>query len=135
MSVFRMRSQRGAFTLLEVMVAVMIVSVVIVALLEMQGNSGHIFLTLAEKKRVNTYASLLLGSTYGYEKSRISLDELVSEFEVEDTLRRELQREHVALSYKTTAPTQGAETLPFEIGETSMRFADTSVRLLRIRAK
>lgn len=135
MSVSRIHSKRGAFTLLEVMVAVMIVSVVIVALLEMQGNSGHIFSVLGQKKKVNSYISLLSNSTYGYEKSRISLDELVSEFEIEDTLRRELQKHYVILSYKTSAPTQGAAFLPFEIGESVVKFPDASVRLLRIRAQ
>jgi len=50
----------SAFTLIEVIVAVMIVSVVIAALLQMRGNTSYKFLEIKKMMHKNNIFSLIL---------------------------------------------------------------------------
>ena len=67
--------KRRAFTLMEVMVAVVIVSVVIAALLQMQGNTHHKLFGIKEMIKTNQYNSFLLSLSdkYGFESSKINM--------------------------------------------------------------
>lgn len=97
----RERTLRGGFTLLEVMIAVMILSVVIMALVQMYANGAHIFKTVTAKREINQYISLLAANQkYGFESSSFSLDRLVEDFEIEDGLRRELKNVKVKLLFE-----------------------------------
>jgi prepilin-type N-terminal cleavage/methylation domain-containing protein len=92
---------KSAFTLIEVMVAVMIISVVIMALIQMYSNNTHIF--SAYKKQINTnqYLSLLISNeNYGFENDDLYIDDLVTEFDLDDELRRKLKGEMVKISYQ-----------------------------------
>jgi len=95
-----MPKQRTAFTLIEVLVSVMIISVVIAALLQLFATNSHSFASIEKKIRQTNKTSLLLGSTlYGYEKKKIDLAELVKDFDIDDDLRRKLKREKVEIIY------------------------------------
>jgi len=135
-----MRKSRDAFTLIEVMVAVMIISVVIMALLEMQGNTTHIFSRLGNTLKINQYTSLFISNNdYGFEKNSVDLDDLLSEFKVEDELRRELKTIKVKVDYKElkridmSEIEEGSSSMVFELGETSLDIDDSSASLMRFR--
>ena len=109
--------KRQAFTLIEVMVAVMIVSIVIAALLQMRGNTSHKFFGIQEMMQTNQYNSFLLaqGDKYGFEDSHIDMNQLVDDFDLESDLRRKLKSMKISLEYETLSTIDTAE---FEDGAT-----------------
>ena len=96
------RNSRNAFTLIEVMVAVVIVSIVIAALLEMQGNNSFKFLQIKEMMHSNQYNSFLLsqGSAYGFEEDSLDMERLVDDFDFESDLRRKLSSIKTKITYE-----------------------------------
>ena len=151
-----MLKAKNAFTLIEVMIAVVIISTVIMALLTMSGNNTHIFSSFKEKTKINQYASFFIAnSEYGYERKTIFLDNLVSDFDVESDLRRMLKKVKVALTYQIVEqidmsgfqesdeeePQEQEEdkqvnsSLIIEIGRTTLKIDKSSVSLLRIKAQ
>ena len=142
-------SKQG-FTLIEVMVAVMIISVVIAALLQLQANNTHIFLRLQKMQSAQQYLSLLSESKYGLENDTLTLDRLIDRFDVDDDLRRELKNVRAKVMYQRidtidlsevdqnlsdmqedTAQTQNSMRL--EIGRTILRIGDASTQAMRVR--
>jgi len=140
---------RDGFTLIEVMVAVLIISVVIAALLQMHGNSSHIFLALNQKLKVNQLSSFFIeNKNYGYENKNTSLDELVSEFELEDDLRIELRNTDVNIIYQELSiidlsefsniddnsnNNQAVSGMIFEVGRSILKTKDSSTALMRLK--
>lgn len=94
--------QRAGFTLVEVMIAVMIIAVVISSLLKLFSTNASFFDRLYAKSNLSMNSSLLLGfgDTYGFEKDEITLDELTKEFNVEDELRQKLKNTKALINYK-----------------------------------
>jgi len=152
--------KRGGFTLIEVMIAVVIISTVIMALLTMNGNNTHIFSSFKEQAKINQYASFFISNTqYGLEDDSVVMDDLLSEFDVESDLRRELKEIKVELVYKIVEQIDLSEyeedeseadensdiasdeeqskdtnsTLIVEIGKTTLKLNDTATSLLRIQ--
>jgi len=124
---------RRGFTLIEVMVAVMIVSVVIGAIFKMRGDTNHIFMKLQENQKYSQLSSFLLWSKkYGLERSQTTLYNLVDEFAIDDALRRRLKQQKVAIEYETLK-TLEVESTTFEIGKTKLSGDDFSLELLRVR--
>ena len=137
-----MYKSRRAFTLIEVMVAVMIISVVIMALLEMQGNSSHIFSKFSSQIKVSQYSSFFISNKdYGYEDESVSLDDLLNEFRVEDDLRRELKEIKAKIVYEELDTIDMSESdeeevsvgMVFEIGKTILNIDDYSTALVRFK--
>jgi len=145
----RQLNRRG-FTLIEVMVAVMIVSVVIAALLQMQGSTIDKFFGIKNMMKTNQYSSLLLSQRekYGFEKSHLSMYQLVEDFDLESDLRRRLKRDRLSLDYKELATydtseyndttdenseTTGSLGVVFEIGKTIFKIKDDSHSFIRIK--
>jgi len=136
---------KEAFTLIEVMVAVMIISVVIMALIQMYANNTHLFLSLKKQTKVNQYASLLIANEkYGWESDETNLYELVDGFNVEDDLRRELKNIKVKLLYQELQTLdmseedvyeEGAENsnVVFEIGKSVIQSIDSSTAMIRFK--
>ena len=94
-------NSKEAFTLIEVMVAVVIISVVITAMIQMYANNTHIFISLQKESKANQYSSFLIGNEeYGLEDKTISLDDLVRDFDMHNDLRRKLKDIKVELLYK-----------------------------------
>lgn len=150
------KSNREAFTLLEVMVAVMIISVVVAALLQMMGNSSHLFSKVKIESNVGQYASFLIASPdYGFENKSITLDKLAEDFKLDSQLRTELKKLKAKLVYtelesidmsefdtpkaEDTIDNEEDQTvsseLIFEIGKSTLEFKDASTSLLRLRVK
>ncbi len=144
----------SAFTLIEVIVAVMIVSVVIAALLQMRGNTSYKFLEIKKMMQKNQYNSFLLSLSdkYGFEKSSIDLNKLVYEFNIERELRRKLKSIKVKVDYKELDTIDTAEFddtekesddgqevqedttgIVFEIGQSILKTDTFSTNLIRVR--
>ena len=144
---------RNAFTLIEVMVAVMIVSVVIAALLQMKGNTNHKFIQLKKIVTENQYNTFLISvdDKYSYETSNIDLYRLVDNFDLENDLRRKLKSIKTKVSYDKldvldtgnfnddSEDEEGEEgenggiDIIFEIGKTSLKSEEFSLSLMRVK--
>ena len=95
-----MPKRSHGFTLIEVLVAVMIIAVVIGALMKLFANNTHTFSTVDQKILQTNKTSLLLGNAvYGYENKKTDLAELVKDFNIDDDLRRLLKKEKVEVIY------------------------------------
>jgi prepilin-type N-terminal cleavage/methylation domain-containing protein len=139
-----MHKSRAGFTLIEVMVAVMIVSVVIAALMQMRGNSSNLFLNIKKSANLNQYNSFLLSNDkYGFENSSLDMYRLVEEFDVESDLRRRLKSMKTNVKYEELKLIDTSEfddinnssssSIVFEIGKTILKSDDFSSYLLRVR--
>lgn len=129
-----------AFTLIEVMVSVIIISVVIATLLQMQGNGSHMFAELTEKIKVNQFSSFIIGNDdYGFEKKSTTLDILLEDFNLEDDLRKELKEVEVEIIYKKLEQVdmledENEETNAsniLEVGQTILKSKSSSFSILR----
>ena len=138
--------KRGGFTLIEVMVSVVIISTVILALLELISNNGHIFSLLSQKSKSNQYISLIIAnSDYGREDKRATLYDLVREFDIESDLRHELKAQKVEIIYqklesidmsestKNEKEDSSGNSMIFEIGKTVIKSQESSISLLRVQ--
>ncbi|MBN2815130.1 MAG: type II secretion system protein [Campylobacterales bacterium] len=132
---------RKAFTLIEVMVAVMIVSVVIAALLRMQGESAHKFIHLKGMLEGAPYSSLLLynANRLGFESSNTNLKDLLGDFELEGDLKRRLSGVKLNISYDEirridmSELDENSSSIVFEIGITKAQTQEFSNSLIRVR--
>lgn len=110
------KTSRG-FTLIEVLVAVMIIAVVIGALMQLFANNTHTFSSVHQKILQTNKTTLLLGNTiYGYENKKTDLAELVKDFNIDDDLRRRLKKEKVEVIY--------TETTTIDFGEAAESLAE-----------
>ena len=140
-------AHRDAFTLIEVMIAVMIISVVIMALLQMYANNTHIFSSMKQQTKINQYSSFLISNeNYGFGDKNIYLHALVRDFDLEDDLRRELKEIKIKMLYKelktidisdqsNDEDIEASSGLVLEIGESTIQTDDGSTALLRFRIR
>lgn len=155
-----MPKQSAGFTLIEVLVSVMIISVVITSLLQLFSTNAHSFTSVQEKIAQTDKTSLLLGSkVYGYEKKKIDLAELVKDFNIDDDLRRKLKKEKVEIIYtevlsvdfdaaaaslgeagkddnpdnEAVVSETSAATNALEVGRTTMKIGQQSSSFLRVK--
>jgi prepilin-type N-terminal cleavage/methylation domain-containing protein len=147
-----------AFTLVEVMVAVVIISIVVAGLLQVAANSTKIIGSVDKRLDTSTYATLFLGaSIVGFEDQEITLDELVKDFKVEDELRQKLKDMKARIKYEdvmefdsadfedqieedaqendefVNVEDEGSEAATLQIGRTSIYFEDGVSSFLRIQ--
>jgi len=100
------KSSNNAFTLVEVMVAVMIVSVVVASLLKLFSNNTHMISTLDDRLDASMYATLFIGKIdgvsdqFGFENDEYYLSDLVKDFNIDDDLRRKLKEKKAKIIYK-----------------------------------
>lgn len=148
------RASKNAFTLIEVMVAVMIVSVVIAALLQMRGDTSNKFIGIKKMMQTNQYNSFLLSQSdkYGFEESNIDLYRLVDDFDLESDLRRRLKSIKLKVDYEeldtidtaefddSAKPSEDGEEVQtdttgivFEIGKSILKADNFSTNLMRVR--
>ena len=138
---------RDAFTLIEVMVAVIIITVVIMALLQMHANSTHIFSSMKKQTKTNQYSSFLISNeNYGFEDKNIYLYSLVRDFDLQDDLRRELKKIKIKMLYKeleaidignqsNDEEIESSSNLVLEIGESLIQTDSGSTALMRFRIR
>ena len=129
---------------MEVMVAVMIVSVVIAALFQVRGDASNKLSNIKKMIETNQYNSFLLFTDkYGFDTSRINMQSLVDDFDLESDLRRKLNAIKLNLEYQElqvidtnefNSSEQDASTgLIFEIGNSMMKSKEFTSSLLRIK--
>jgi len=141
---------KEGFTLIEVMVAVMIISVVIMALLKMYSNNVYIFSSIKQEIKTNQYVSLLIGNdNYGFEKKHIVMYDLVKDFDLESDLRRKLkslkadiiytQVDSIDLSEDTqkndNTESKSTSSVVLEIGRDTLKTKTFSTSIMRLRIK
>lgn len=128
--------QRDGFTLIEVMVSVMIISVVIMALIKMYANNTHIYTTLKLQTDTNQYSSFLISNDdYGFENSEVRLNDLLGEFDLNDDLRRKLKMIKVKLIYQELQQIEDDEetsSVILTIGKTTIKTQNSSTSFLRL---
>jgi prepilin-type N-terminal cleavage/methylation domain-containing protein len=125
--------QRAAFTLIEVMISVLIISLVIMAIFSMKSNNAFLVQRSQTQKSIQGYQTFLLGNTeHGLTNESISLDKLIENFEVSDALRRELKSQKVSLIYNSLQ-TMDANASFFEIGKTTLKNATSSSTFIRLQ--
>lgn len=99
-------NSHSAFTLIEVMVAVMIISVVVASLLKLFSNNTHMIASLEGRLDAGMYATLFtgeiegVGDEFGFENDEYYLSDLVRDFDIEDDLRRKLKEKKAKIIYK-----------------------------------
>jgi len=141
-----MYKRKSAFTLIEVLVSVMIISVVIMALLKMYANNTHIFTSIKEQIKTNEYSSLLISNAnYGFEDKQLYLYDLVDNYDLESDLRRELKEKKAKLMYEVVQSIDLSEQdkeeessnsgMVLEIGRDVLKTKEFSVALMRLRIK
>lgn len=92
--------KRAGFTLIEVMISVMIISLVITALTKMYANNSFIYIHLKQQVIVNEYSSFLVSKNkLDLSSENLSLYDLVDEFSLEHTLKRKLKEIKIDLLY------------------------------------
>lgn len=153
-----MHKARDGFTLIEVMIAVVIISSVIMALIQMYANNIHIFSTLNKKAQINQYSSFFISNPdNGLESDKVTLYDLLSDFDLENDLRRSLKEIKAEVIYQELESIDMADydgsgdeneedseelqenkensnsSMVFEIGKTILKVQDSSVGLLRMR--
>lgn len=156
-----MPKHSGGFTLIEVLVAVMIIAVVIGALIQLFATNSHTFSSVHQKILHTNKTTLLLGNEiYGNEDKKTDLAELVKDFNIDDDLRRLLKKEKVQIIYTEvtsidfddaaeslseaeaaadngsddTLITEAAEaTNALEIGRTTLKIGEQSSSFLRVK--
>ena len=98
-------SSRTAFTLIEVMVAVMIISVVVASLLKLFSNNTHMISLLDDRLDASMYATLFngeidgVGSEFCFENDEYFVSDLVKDFRLEDDIRQKLKDMKVKIVY------------------------------------
>jgi len=134
-----------AFTLIEVMIAVMIISLVIAALIQMFANNTHVFLAYKNQIDTNQYTSFLIGNDkYGEEKKSTNMFELVREFDIDDDLRKELKSMKVDVDYvelkrinlsesESESGIEISSDMALEIGKSNLQKQDGSALLYRFK--
>jgi prepilin-type N-terminal cleavage/methylation domain-containing protein len=140
--------KKKGFTLIEVMVAVMLISIVIAALLKLQADNAFIFTKIKQDIRANGFISLINNSKYGYENDSLSLDRLVENFDIDDDLRQELKNiraktiyvelEKISLADEDEEDMNDEEKaapVMLEIGKTVLKLSNSSTSIIRIKIR
>ncbi|MEN8147181.1 MAG: prepilin-type N-terminal cleavage/methylation domain-containing protein [Campylobacterota bacterium] len=152
------KSSHG-FTLIEVLVAVMIIAVVIGALIQLFATNSFTFSSVHQKILQTNKTSLLLGNNiYGYEDKKVRLADLVKDFDIDDDLRRLLKKERAQIRYtevtsidfgdaaEALSEVEGGENSDegaisetaevadtLEVGRTTLKIGEQSSSFLRIK--
>jgi prepilin-type N-terminal cleavage/methylation domain-containing protein len=143
------------FTLIELMVAVMIISVVIASLLQLFSNNTTLFNNVQKQLGSTMQCTLLLGNReIGFEKETVRLDDLVKGFDIDDELRRSLKTKKAFITYtevrsmdlsemeeasgqeetdEEIVVDEGAMAQALEIGRTTLKIGDQSSSFLRLK--
>jgi prepilin-type N-terminal cleavage/methylation domain-containing protein len=129
---------KKSFTLIEVIVAVMIISVVIGALLQMRGGTTTMFKHLQKTSQTTPYFSLFLwNNKYGFEKESLPLSRLVENIDLDSDLRRQLKNIKVKIAYNKLKEfnTSGYSNSPInvELGEEKVSIQQSNIKFVRIR--
>ena len=120
---------RKGFTLIEVMIAVMIISIVIGVLLQLFSNNTTLFSSMRGHSELCMRSSLLIGNQkYGYENEKVTLADLVQDFDIDDDLRRKLKKLEAKITY---TPVQQLDAVKEKVDETVESYMDENTESLQ----
>jgi prepilin-type N-terminal cleavage/methylation domain-containing protein len=120
---------RKGFTLIEVMIAVMVISIVIGVLLQLFSNNTTLFSSMRGHSELCMRSSLLIGNQdYGYENEKVTLAELVKDFDIHDDLRRKLKKYEAKITYM---PVQKLNTEEIEVDDSVEDYIDENTESLQ----
>lgn len=130
-----MGSKRAAFTLVEVMVATMIVSVVIAALWKMRGDTNTKLLQIQQTINANPQITLLSAQAqkYGFESDSVHADLLCDDFNLDRAIRTQLKRQQFKIAYKIVRSEELPDGSVIEVGKTSLHSPEATFMLTRVR--
>lgn len=130
-----MHSTHKAFTLIEVMVAVVIVSVVIGTLLKLQGDASTKLLWLKKSLKESEYITFLFTNEqkYGFLKEHTTAYKLLGDFDIDRDIARVLKQERIAISYQKKERFTMPNGSIFEIGTTKLDLKKSQLMIERIR--
>ena len=125
------------------MVAVMIISVVIMAILKMYSNNIFLFDKFKKEIKINEYSSFLVGNNkYGLETESLHLYYLVNNFDLDDDLRRKLKEQKAKIIYQkldtidlSEDDNSSGSQLSLEIGKSILKVNNISNGFLRLQIK
>lgn len=122
--------RRGGFTLVEVMVSVMIVSVVIASIYTLRGDVGTKLFELDKLMQKSSYATFVIGEANN--------SKLFDDFKLEDNLRQKLKAQQFKVSYEKTSIIDTSKydanaSLVLEIGTTTLQSLHGTNHLLRVQ--
>jgi len=142
-----MGRNKNGFTLIEVMVAVVIISTVIMALLVMRGNSSHMFMNFSNKLELNQYLSFLTSNTKpNGDTNTTTIENILSDFNIDNNLRKKLKDIKVKIIYQElnqidlsknsdkNSEDNNSNTI-FEINKMILKTDKTSTSLLRLNTQ
>jgi len=132
-----MKKSKNAFTLIEVLVSVMIISVVIMALITMHSNTTHLYERLKQNIKINQIETFFISVyDHGFNKESIYVYDILQDFKVDDDLRRKLKNIKVEISYKkmNLFKTDTAQDI-FELGHTTIKLNNQKISLIRIKSQ
>jgi prepilin-type N-terminal cleavage/methylation domain-containing protein len=147
---------RKGFTLIEVMVSVVIITVVIAAMLQLFSNNSHFFSQFKTKMDLAWSSTLLLyQDKIGFEDDEIALEDLLKKYNIDDEFRRDVKdmKAHIKYQKISTIDTseidmnesieeslaqndrslENSDGVVFEIGKTSFKIGDQSNSFLRLK--
>ncbi len=119
---------RRGFTLIEVMVAVILISTVIAAMLQLFADNTRFLGGVEERIDHTLRGSLLLGKAdYSFETKERTLYDLADDFELDDALRRRLKATKLSLAYRVEQQLDSGGTVTPAVGEKAPEADDEAV--------
>ena len=123
-------AKREGFTLIEVMVSVMIVSVVIASIYTLRGDVATKLFALDELMKTTQYATFVIGEGNN--------SKLFDDFKLEDNLRHKLKAQQFKVSYEKTSIVDTSKydanaSLVLEVGTTTLQSRHTTNSVLRVQ--
>ena len=91
---------KKGFTLIEVMVAVILISIVIMSLFELKSNYTFLFQKTRDNAKNFWLATFINSSDFGFKNDKTTLDKLSLNFDMDDDLRRFLKNKKLDIIYQ-----------------------------------
>jgi prepilin-type N-terminal cleavage/methylation domain-containing protein len=133
---------RKAFSLVEVMVAVVIISVVIMAMIKMYADSINILDIFKKQNASEMAVSYFVQSKFGREEDNTNSYNILSEFDVKDELRQRLKEQKINVDYEKVKVIDMSSIdealgsgVVFEIGRTKIDTNGVVLNLTRFKVE
>ncbi len=136
-------SKKG-FTLIEVMISVVLISVIIASLYQLKSN--YTFLFEKAKNEANSFwiATFFNTDKYGFKNDTVTLDRLSEGFDLDDDLRRFLKNKKTDIIYQEVRSIDLSETdtnqtqnsnMTLTIGKTVLKSNNGKTAFYRVEIK
>ena len=126
---------RNGFTLVEVMVATMIVSIVIAALWKIRGDANIKMMQMQKLVKVTPMLTFLSGQNmrYGFDDEKVDSYKLLDDFQVRRSLRARLKYQKMIVHYNRVRDMELQEGQVIEMGESIVQLQGSDLKCKRVR--